>query len=1034
MNNPDQHRSISPQHKVSSPPPPSNQQQSHPQILSHLNHLQPQSLINHIQSQMQPLLQPHIQPHIQSHTQPQMHPPNGVRDSFYYTYPNGVDPKLALSNSYHAAYTNQVQYLTQEQPLPQPQLQGQQQHQPQLQLPLLQLQQKYQEPQPPPPPSLLQQQLQIKHQEPLSESRNRLPSSNQYVRLDKKYPRKRALTASDGCRLKKVKCDNVRPMCGSCIKGGLSSCNYRSDDSRNDYSKFDPASLAILTKLDTILRDLNDLKRTNGSNQESQIQKLSDLEPIFNKESSTVPSNFANVIDSLIWDMSITSIFNWDSFKQLINVDQAEINKSIHRLINDYNSTEPLVLNELSFKNKIAMFESIEKLLETSFPILINSFFLNSHTKIPVLDTLEIMESIECYRILKSHDNSLTFTSILQLYVERDNNEGSRKLDEEKIKVPDQFLQALRLANIKDEPFRRKALISFFKTVPHIILMCAIGALAVPVQLRNMDNFASSLEERESLSIGCLGNLEPPENIPRSRFKIAHLLAEYSKIVSILYPYTSKVGSLQKIEYGLLRSQYELYIMSPLLAQRSITEACQNMTYYLQANRIDFSKDSLTDDTTETKKNRPIRLFWCCLKLESELGTELSPFVTLSGITFIKPPAIFPTIPQNMEEPHSESARRLASNYEDSYSWFFYLTEIAVRQIDNCLFDDIFSLSATNNKLWDQPEFYDDLFWKTAIKYTNQYNGVINSLSPRIRNFVFHESDAEQVYKGLKRLWEKDSEARSHNRSDVLDQLEDFLIDDDILLRSQSECVIFIKTRIITSKLHLLRPLVYLIIHDRIPLVELLQAAMSAFQEIELKEKTETKPATSFDSPCFTSCTLSSGFEDYETFPDQQAPQFYQREYPEEDFSDLIEETDDNSDISLKDISLARIKILKFFFITGVSLPKLNIPKLSGHRHPGSWFVIRNTFIANILQVLLYKKVEQYVEFISNDEKLSEIIGKLNNNSSSETIGQMFAKLTSKQIIRAMLQHSLHVFKYWQDEMADCKVYIEYCEKLLQLI
>ena len=52
----------------------------------------------------------------------------------------------------------------------------------------------------------------------------------QTSRVAATYPRKRALTACDTCRLKKIKCDNVRPRCGSCIKNGNLNCHYRTDD------------------------------------------------------------------------------------------------------------------------------------------------------------------------------------------------------------------------------------------------------------------------------------------------------------------------------------------------------------------------------------------------------------------------------------------------------------------------------------------------------------------------------------------------------------------------------------------------------------------------------------------------------------------------------------------------------------------------------------------------------------------------------------------------------------------------------------
>jgi hypothetical protein len=48
------------------------------------------------------------------------------------------------------------------------------------------------------------------------------------------YPRKRAVTACESCRVRKTKCDNARPRCASCIKNSL-PCSY---DPRLDHSSW----------------------------------------------------------------------------------------------------------------------------------------------------------------------------------------------------------------------------------------------------------------------------------------------------------------------------------------------------------------------------------------------------------------------------------------------------------------------------------------------------------------------------------------------------------------------------------------------------------------------------------------------------------------------------------------------------------------------------------------------------------------------------------------------------------------------------
>ncbi|KAB8266845.1 hypothetical protein BDV30DRAFT_244863 [Aspergillus minisclerotigenes] len=66
------------------------------------------------------------------------------------------------------------------------------------------------------------------------------------------HPRKRAITACEHCRARKIKCTNERPECRSCVRLGA-RCSY---DQRVNHSSFDPASLLILEKLDQVLRRL----------------------------------------------------------------------------------------------------------------------------------------------------------------------------------------------------------------------------------------------------------------------------------------------------------------------------------------------------------------------------------------------------------------------------------------------------------------------------------------------------------------------------------------------------------------------------------------------------------------------------------------------------------------------------------------------------------------------------------------------------------------------------------------------------------
>ncbi|KAF4974102.1 hypothetical protein FZEAL_8975 [Fusarium zealandicum] len=70
------------------------------------------------------------------------------------------------------------------------------------------------------------------------------------------YPRKRAVSACQLCRARKIKCNNSRPSCGSC-QASKARCVY--EDSQ-DHSAFDPASILILERLNDVLSQLENVR------------------------------------------------------------------------------------------------------------------------------------------------------------------------------------------------------------------------------------------------------------------------------------------------------------------------------------------------------------------------------------------------------------------------------------------------------------------------------------------------------------------------------------------------------------------------------------------------------------------------------------------------------------------------------------------------------------------------------------------------------------------------------------------------------
>lgn len=927
------------------------------------------------------------------------------------------------------------------------------------------------------------------------------------------YPRKRALTACDTCRLKKIKCDNVRPRCGACSKNGNHNCHYRVDDHTNDYSSFDPASLNILSKLDLIWKDIKVLKKNHHSNRDiydvdDDADYDSDEKSPTRKKLKLSKSKNSNKrfheFDKCVWDMSLTSIFKWDFFKKHVDSNTIQINKNIKKLIKLYSKNQHASPNQKTFKDRIANCHLVEQLLANNFSFLINSFFLNCHTKVPIFDILELLECIEIYKLMKNTDPKLTFMGIkesqprmedadLELEME-DNNENGEYTEgdsyEEKVDdsfLPPLFFEALKKNNVEDTTYRRKAYLTLCRSIPSILLICALSAISTPVQLDNVGRFVNSKEESQSISISCFSESSLPAGLPADRMAISQYLLNYSSLIHTLFPSTLQECTLNPVQYYVLLNQYHLCAMNPLKAYDSIVKACHSIMYLLQSKRNIQDPTILNVKADSNKKQILDRVFWICLKLESEIRVELSPYVPSSGITQVIPPTPFPKISgiigdEEFLNHHSQECIKLANKYDDQYSWYYYLTEVAVRKVDNSMFDEIFSHDAVLDKKWDQDYFSEVELWELFVKYLNQYNGIINSLSPKIRNFVLQEVNVEQIYKSIKKRYNK-KQLNIKTENDIFDALDDFLVDDDLLLKAQSESIMYIKTRIITSKTVLFRPIIYLILEDKISFKEIIDAAISVLPIISqmkeanqlsndlgifLKENAET-PSFPMESPVLNAgiensnnklndLLLGSGshvtFEDngpihssehiessiddakdqtdFDYYELLEAPLLYQKQYPDEDFSNLIEEQGNIRDsIKLKDVGLAKNRILRVFFINLITLPKLNIPKLAAHRHPGLWYYLRNLFIGSIYMYLLYKKVQNMIAAASTDESLKLQLGANPNGPNLKQIIETIDMVLSKDNVKTTLEYALIIYNYWKDESQDCVVYHDYIQNCL---
>ena len=880
---------------------------------------------------------------------------------------------------------------------------------------------------------------------------------NGYQRTKSSIPRKRALTACDSCRMKKTKCDNVRPKCGSCTRNGVHACQYRSDEHPTETEQTANSNI-VIRKLDQILKEVEHFKELNGPEAKEDSSKRQKLQ-----------NNRQFSFDKCFWDMSLNTIMKWDYLKSSLNISQTEVSTFSQSLKKHYNEINVIPIKHESWSSRLSFFNYLEKVLNKNFPQIMNSFFLNCHTKIPMLDMLSFVACLEMYTILKDNDDSFSMIKLLEAFSSRqaDRKEKAEKNGytsdhAENDDVPDFYLEALKAANIDDTVTTRKTFKTLCKIIPILVLMCALGVLTSAVQLDNLSKFSTSLEERKSLVLGGLSDPEAfsglEEEFSRNRDELSYGLVKYANFLTTIYPQTLKQSSMRTVLFHVLSSQYYLNVMSPLKAYKEITCASQNMMYYLEMkknNEETTTYDENLYSIRPDKRDDVERIFWTCLKLESELRIELSPYVPVSGISQIIPPCNFPRIPEQVSierSDYSEACLRLANKYYDEYSWHYFLTEIAVRKVENKMFDEIYSHQCSIDKLWDQPEFVNESTWTIFIKYLNQYNGIINSLSPKIRTFILQEINTDQIYRRIKKKDEKKQQNLS-SELDIYDNLDDFLVDDDLLIQAQSESIMYIKTRILSSKLLLFRPLVYLILEGKVSFLELVEASMSVIKNSAM---TSTKSSfTSLESPESSASTSSYLFSEIKNqqnynlgmdyFDLINAPMLYQKQYPDEDFSSFIEYNWDTEDregmdeqyvhgFKIKNLQLARARILRVFIQHLISIPKLNIPKLGSHRHPGSWYYLRSLFIGNLYQFMLYKKIQELVRDALNDRDFQAFIRLQPEISSPMEILALVDMIISKESIQTMFEHSIVMFGYWKDEIKDCGLYMEILEKCLAVI
>ncbi|KAL4751968.1 hypothetical protein BDW72DRAFT_212359 [Aspergillus terricola var. indicus] len=203
------------------------------------------------------------------------------------------------------------------------------------------------------------------------------------------YPRRRAMVACQLCRIRKTKCDNRRPSCGTCTSQQF-QCVYQ--DASTEFSSFDAASLAILDRVSYAIRLIeqqpanpdvsssSDSPRTRHVPQQnpgrSTCLGLDLTAPPGEVISRSTEYTFLLETQQLQAKCASGRVLQWPSLRDLC--DPREVDKFfLNRTHSEYVVEKAVLFSSWGMR-------------EEDVPSLIERFLENVHTKNPILDPSEL--------------------------------------------------------------------------------------------------------------------------------------------------------------------------------------------------------------------------------------------------------------------------------------------------------------------------------------------------------------------------------------------------------------------------------------------------------------------------------------------------------------------------------------------------------------------------------------------------------------------------------------------------------------------
>ncbi|KPI36833.1 uncharacterized protein AB675_11831 [Cyphellophora attinorum] len=477
----------------------------------------------------------------------------------------------------------------------------------------------------------------------------------------------RRKVACQTCRNRKVKCDLKRPICSLCAAAD-NECVYVTDPPKQT---LESVAETLTGRLDHVTKQLDDLKAAVQANN-SQLPSLVHASSHDSSLLKSPPVPGGPVAQSSR-DFShipphrttADTVLTWPIFG-----GRFEPNHLIQPLLcNPDVSDSREHSNSVSEKDNYALTTSIGPLEDERIPTLVDSFLLNVHTKNPVLD--------------------------VETLIVRGREASTRGLG-----------------------YDAHSCI--------ILLACALGCIAKPFQ---PDAATPKVATSKELQMG------------EQCFVLA----------------CRRLGLLKQTvlaaQCHFFAGVYLMYTLRPMLSWQHFHQASTTYQLYLKTNGrliehmtvVEQGHNALQPGSAQYRKQARLeqRLYWSCFKSEAEFRVELP--LPQSELADYEYPRLFPSPPSppsphqyedvdgHTADEHSSHALNLhndeaAESIRQTESWYYYLTEVALRRIGNRIINTFF---AGGHESWTYIEPYLDI----AVEFEAQVSSWYANLPPAMQRY-----------------------------------------------------------------------------------------------------------------------------------------------------------------------------------------------------------------------------------------------------------------------------------------------------------